>query len=280
MLTVDVHSHMAVEQFGRKFETDLRFNSVETPDGRLIEFTSQIPMGQSPRQTAGRVVDGQLELEVTTSGKTARSSIPWKDEYGGPYAVPLSPSRAAEVVALAVEVDRLTVVIDAEEAVEALETTQRRSGSRTDAMLKVDCGYHRAGVDPSGDRGLALARRMTDSAGVRFRGVLAHGGHSYSEVDPPGIRAVAAEERDVIDQRRNFRRTGDEQRHSAIDRFGAVMASRDANGHVDSSDSSRSIKALDGGFDPTQTTHEGPYLGDLIHIGPSQGIVGGLNGNL
>lgn len=113
------------------------------------------------------------------------------------YAVPLAPQRVAEVDDLSRGLERLNVLIDAEETVDAIERLQRRRGRKTDALLKVDCGYHRAGVDPLGERGVALARRLRDSPFVRFRGVLAHGGHAYAASDVEGIRAVAAEERDV-----------------------------------------------------------------------------------
>lgn len=110
------------------------------------------------------------------------------------YAVPLAPARAGEAARLAAEMERLTVLIDAPESLDALEAFD---GPAVDAMLKVDCGYHRAGVDPAGAEGLDLAARLARSTACRFRGVLAHGGHSYHCRSREELLRVAAEERDV-----------------------------------------------------------------------------------
>ena len=97
------------------------------------------------------------------------------------YAVPLAPDRAEE----AASIRGLTVLVDSEEAIRAL---------RQPAMLKIDCGYHRAGVPP--ERALPLARAL-DERGY-FAGLLTHAGHSYDARDLGEVRRIAAEERDVM----------------------------------------------------------------------------------
>ncbi len=110
------------------------------------------------------------------------------------YAVPLAPARAAEALDLAGSLDALHLLVDSEDALDAIASHAPRTVS---VFLKVDCGYGRAGVDPQGELGLALARRMTATDGIAFAGVLAHGGHAYAATDSDGVRAVADEERDV-----------------------------------------------------------------------------------
>ena len=112
------------------------------------------------------------------------------------WAVPIPPSKAAEAAALARQLDALHLLVDSDEAVTALEA-QSSESARLSVFLKLDCGYHRAGVDPESPASLALARRLADARHLDFRGVLAHAGHAYACRDPEAVRAVARQERAV-----------------------------------------------------------------------------------
>lgn len=92
----------------------------------------------------------------------------------------------------------LRLLVDSPEAVAALEDELAGSGVRAHVWLKVDCGYHRAGVDPEGDLAVELARRLHDSPGLDFDGILSHSGHAYHERTREGLRRVAEEERRVM----------------------------------------------------------------------------------
>jgi D-serine deaminase-like pyridoxal phosphate-dependent protein len=95
---------------------------------------------------------------------------------------------------LARRIVRLNVLVDSEEAFRAAEAHEHVF----DVFLKVDCGYHRAGVDPESPDSARLALRMVDSEGVRFRGLLTHAGHSYNVRDVEEVRRIAAEEAAVL----------------------------------------------------------------------------------
>jgi D-serine deaminase-like pyridoxal phosphate-dependent protein len=114
------------------------------------------------------------------------------------YAVPISVSRLEEAVEIGRSLDSLNLLVDHEKTVEALEACARAKGTVLKAFLKVDCGYHRAGVDPERDSSIALALRMARSPHVDFRGILTHAGHSYGATSPDGIRAIAEIERSVM----------------------------------------------------------------------------------
>ena len=105
------------------------------------------------------------------------------------WAFPLVPSRLAEAVELAESVE-LGLVIDSAAALEALAD----AGRPLRALIKIDCGYHRAGVDPDRPEVLELARRLTASPRLAFGGLLTHSGHAYK-----GNRlGVARQEREVM----------------------------------------------------------------------------------
>lgn len=90
VLRIDCLNHLAIARGRDSTEQDIRCTSQETPDGRLLEFTSEITMGKVPSKTVGRVSGGRLHLTTTTLGKSEQTSIEWHDDFGGPYAMELS----------------------------------------------------------------------------------------------------------------------------------------------------------------------------------------------
>jgi len=114
------------------------------------------------------------------------------------YAVPIAPARLEEAIEVASALDELNVLIDHEATLEAMEASARAKGVTLSAYLKVDCGYHRAGVDPESDDAIKLALRLHDSPHVVARGLLTHAGHSYLGKTPAEVRAVGEEEKSVM----------------------------------------------------------------------------------
>lgn len=88
----------------------------------------------------------------------------------------------------------LRLVVDSVAAVDALE----REGFPFHVGLKVDCGYHRAGVDPDGEIGIEIARRLLISPNLKFDGILTHSGHAYHAGGAQRLRQVAEQERSVM----------------------------------------------------------------------------------
>lgn len=109
------------------------------------------------------------------------------------WAFPLISSRLDEVASLSTEI-RLGVVVDSLAAVEALAEL----GASAAVWIKVDCGYHRAGVDPASERAHQLARRIDAGPHLRFAGLLTHAGHAYHRRGREALLEVAREERDVM----------------------------------------------------------------------------------
>lgn len=109
------------------------------------------------------------------------------------WAFPVILSRLDEAGELAGRVD-LGLVIDSAEALDALAGLPRAERPlRT--WLKIDCGYHRAGVDPRSERMIDLARGIADDENLAFAGILTHSGHAYDAYGDEARRAVAEEER-------------------------------------------------------------------------------------
>lgn len=108
------------------------------------------------------------------------------------WAMPIALSRLDEATELATRI-RLRVVVDSSDAIHALD----RTGHPFHVWLKVDCGYHRCGVDPHAAHAIELAHRIASARHLSFDGLLTHSGHAYHGRTRDEIAAIAEEERRV-----------------------------------------------------------------------------------
>lgn len=109
------------------------------------------------------------------------------------WAFPVILNRVDEARQIA-EQGTLRLVVDSYEAVDALE----KQGTPFHVFLKVDCGYHRAGVAPDSELAIDLVRRIQQSANLQFDGLLTHSGHAYNCAHPEEVAGVAEEERATL----------------------------------------------------------------------------------
>jgi D-serine deaminase-like pyridoxal phosphate-dependent protein len=114
------------------------------------------------------------------------------------YAFPIAPEKLERAASLAGWIGRLNLLVDSREALAAIEQFSTARGVVFDVFLKVDCGYHRAGVDPESEASLRLAVDLARSKAVRFHGLLTHAGHSYDVAGRDAILAIAQEERAAL----------------------------------------------------------------------------------
>ena len=109
------------------------------------------------------------------------------------WAFPLISSRMSEVEELAERI-RLGVVVDSHEAIRALCDSR----AEVRVWIKVDCGYHRAGVDPSSSAAVDLADAVVASDSLQFAGILSHSGDAYDVAGDTAARAIAESEREQM----------------------------------------------------------------------------------
>jgi len=74
---IDYQNHISVDRQGQQTVIDITTGSIETPEGELLNFHTEMKSGASNAQTIGHVADGQLKLETITEGKTTLESFPW-----------------------------------------------------------------------------------------------------------------------------------------------------------------------------------------------------------
>ena len=100
-------------------------------------------------------------------------------------------------VGLRPEGQALRVTVDGLLTAEALEAAAAGRDQAVHVWLKVDCGYHRAGVDPATDYAVRLARFLHETPHLVFDGLLTHAGHAYKVTSREELLKIAGQERDV-----------------------------------------------------------------------------------
>jgi len=108
------------------------------------------------------------------------------------WAFPADRTHLPHVQRIAGHGATLRVVLD------DLETAKALAGTGLHVWLKVDCGYHRAGVDPSSRYALDVARELGAERGITFDGILSHSGHAYRTRARDEAAQIAEQERQVM----------------------------------------------------------------------------------
>lgn len=114
------------------------------------------------------------------------------------YAVPIEPGKFDEAIRLALDCERLALITDDVSIPARLNEAARSAAVTLDLFLKVDCGYHRCGVEPSTQEAFEIPRRISDASNLRFAGILTHAGHSYHCRTLEDVQVVAGHERDLM----------------------------------------------------------------------------------
>jgi D-serine deaminase-like pyridoxal phosphate-dependent protein len=113
------------------------------------------------------------------------------------YAVPLANDKFDKVKSLS-EKTTLSLIVDHPIIVEQFGAFCKEMGISTDILVKVDCGYHRCGVDPKSPAAVSLVKKITDDPNLNFKGILTHAGHSYEMTTVQEIKSVAMQEQNVM----------------------------------------------------------------------------------
>jgi D-serine deaminase-like pyridoxal phosphate-dependent protein len=144
---------------------------------------------------------GRLQLAAGASGlslaKTGEAEVFAAAGFGDIFlAYPtVGAEKGRRLLALADRV-RLAVGVDSIEGASSVASVFHAAGRRIDALLKVDCGFHRVGVAP--EAALGVARRLVEVPGLSLRGVFTHAGHGYHADTPAGVAAVGRQEGEVL----------------------------------------------------------------------------------
>jgi len=114
------------------------------------------------------------------------------------YAVPIEPGKFAELIDIIRGGVKLNVLTDDIETSRSLTAFAQRENTRVSTFVKIDCGYHRCGVEPGSEEAVEIPRLISDASHLDFAGILTHAGHSYHARSIDKIREIAKHERDLM----------------------------------------------------------------------------------
>jgi len=130
------------------------------------------------------------------------------------YGVPVTASKVEALLKICVDfpATRISIFIDSEEQLREVESeieaeieptcafptdtqayVQKHHGKVFGCFLKIDVGYHRAGVDVQQDHdtGVSLAQKLNASKLLDFRGVYSHSGNAYNASSAAQAKAIS-----------------------------------------------------------------------------------------
>src|SRR3954471_9958442 len=113
------------------------------------------------------------------------------------YAIPVEPGKFDEAIEISRDCE-LSLITDDVDVPGQLNDAAKRANVRLNLFLKVDCGYHRCGVEPGNQAAFEIPRRITNASNLEFAGILTHAGHSYNCLTKAELLALARHERDVM----------------------------------------------------------------------------------
>lgn len=175
----------------------LHLDVVERNLGRMAERATRLGVALRPHIKTHKCIElGRRQLAHGASGITV-STLAEAEAFVRAgfddltWAFPLDVTHLPHACRLA---ERATLRVLTDD----LATARALAGTGLHAWLKVDCGYHRAGVDPASPYALEVARELGHGRALTFDGILSHSGHAYRTTSKLEAAKVAEEELSVM----------------------------------------------------------------------------------
>ncbi|HEX8201877.1 MAG TPA: transglutaminase-like domain-containing protein [Isosphaeraceae bacterium] len=93
LLRVQVQTALSFKRINDTTSLQLRFGTIETPEGAVLRLDSRTLASQNEIRTYGDVVDGKMTLNLVAGGRAQQIVLPWAPDVRGPYAPELSLAR-------------------------------------------------------------------------------------------------------------------------------------------------------------------------------------------
>src|SRR5881396_3304563 len=171
----------------------LHLDVVERNVEHMAARARQLGVALRPHAKTHKCVElGRLQLEHGACGLTVATLVEAEVFARAGFtdltwAFPIDPSQVPHARGIAEDTGATVRVV-----VDDQRTAQALAGSGLHVWLKVDCGYHRAGVDPGSPYALSVARELGNERGLGFAGRLREAGLPVRAVSVGSTPAMAA----------------------------------------------------------------------------------------
>ena len=156
----------------------------------------------------------ESQRSVNVSTVTRSSSAPSKSEESCQilYGIPLPPSRIEQLAQLGKKLgsESISVLVDHESQVQAARTFKDMAGFQLKVFVKIDTGYHRAGVEVGTEKFNRLITHVLDEESrgvVELLGFYSHAGHSYGGDSAFGAMELLIVELEGLEKAANYAST-------------------------------------------------------------------------
>ena len=116
-LRIEGDMQIAITRNGEELKQRFQRTSIETPEGRVLRFKSEMPMGKEPMIITGRVINNRLHTETISPGKKVSGVIDWSPQCGGFFAIeqslfrkPMHPGEERTLQAMIEGADKLITI--------------------------------------------------------------------------------------------------------------------------------------------------------------------------
>ena len=168
---------------------------------RMIHSAQTLGVKLRPHVKTHKTLDGaRYQTQDHFGGGITVSTLAEAEFYGEhgfqdvTYAVPLTPNKVKRALQLSRRIPAFQVLIDSLEMGQILGQMCSEQQQHLSVLIKIDCGYGRAGLRPTDPNLLTLAQHLHTDSWIHFEGLLTHAGHSYSCRNVEEIKEVAREE--------------------------------------------------------------------------------------
>ena len=72
---------------------EMLYGTIESLDGSVLRLDTRILASRQEMRTHGDVIDGKMKMILDGSGQRQESTIPWEEDFRGPYGAEMSMSR-------------------------------------------------------------------------------------------------------------------------------------------------------------------------------------------
>jgi len=88
-VSIEGHTIMRMVRFDQQIDQEFRFKSIETPSGTPLRCVVETKMGNTPMVVTGELGEKGQEFHLVTSiaGNEKKLTLPWKEGYGGYFAI-------------------------------------------------------------------------------------------------------------------------------------------------------------------------------------------------
>jgi hypothetical protein len=161
-------NHLKLERYGQPVEQQVKLSTLETHDGQVLEFRTEVSFGPTPVVFSGHAEDDTMIVQTSTQGKIQQSTIAWASDVrgfrGAEQSLAAKPLVPGEKRSLRMLVPLVNQVAEVELAAADYETTRLLDQDarllRIETSARLPDGNVMAETLWSDERGAVLKRRI------------------------------------------------------------------------------------------------------------------------